>query len=136
MNPLWLLLRATAPANQEELCKRYGDLFTSVNMPAPALTPEVAPETVAAQGELREFLFGDNAVCQVPDLPIVHSENYFQTSHIEELWRLQGEVDRWINQNGAGVPYALALYDRSTPTEPIVFRREACQQGDAIRVKT
>ncbi|MGV3606503.1 MAG: PSD1 and planctomycete cytochrome C domain-containing protein [Planctomycetaceae bacterium] len=133
VNPLVAAAFATAPANREELCKRYGDLFTSVNMPAPAPTPEVAPETATAQAELRAFLFGENAVCQVPDLPIVHSENYFQTSHIEELWRLQGEVDRWINQNAAGVPYALALYDRPTPSEPIVFRRgNPANKGDAI----
>ncbi len=133
VNPLVAQAFATAPASREELCKRYGDLFATVNMPAAAPAPDANPETVAAQQELRSVLFGPTAPCEVPDLPIVHSENFFQTSHIEELWRMQGEVDRWINQSATGVPYAVALLDRPTPNEPIVFRRgNPANKGEPI----
>ena len=45
---------------------------------------------------LRQFLYDPASPTTVPDLPIVNNELFFPTSACEELWKLQGEVDRWI----------------------------------------
>jgi hypothetical protein len=73
-------------------------------------------------------LYGPDAPCEVPDEPVVHVEAFFPTPQCEELWKLQGEVDRWIINSPLEPAYALTLVDRETPSEPRVFLR-----GDSLR---
>ena len=72
---------------------------------------------------LRQVLYGPDSPCEVPDEPIVNVEAYFPTATTEALWRLQGEVDRWLIRSPEAPPYAAILVDRSSTTEPAIFRR-------------
>lgn len=108
----------------------------------PALAPsegkreDVAPPTAledSAAEELRRVLYGPAAPCEVPDEPIVHTEAFFPTPVCEELWKLQGEVDRWIINASVDAPYAVALVDRPRPSEPyVMLRGNPLRKGDAV----
>ncbi|HSH92670.1 MAG TPA: DUF1553 domain-containing protein, partial [Roseimicrobium sp.] len=73
--------------------------------------------------ELRRVLYGPDSPCFVPDEHIVNNEWFFPTSVGEELWKLQGEVDRWLVQSPAAPAHATILVDRAVPSTPRVFKR-------------
>ncbi|MBD3676674.1 MAG: DUF1553 domain-containing protein, partial [Planctomycetaceae bacterium] len=73
--------------------------------------------------ELTAVLYGPEAPCEVPDLPVVHTEAFFDSGTIGELWKLQGEVDRWIIQAEQSVPFTVILRDRQATFEPRILRR-------------
>ena len=54
----------------------------------------------------------------VPHESIVHIESYVDSGTCTNLWKLQGEVDRWIIQSPTPAPFALTLVDQRTPVEP------------------
>jgi hypothetical protein len=58
---------------------------------------------------------------QVPDTEIVNNELFFPSSVVEELWKLQGEVDRRLIETGTDA--ALALQDRVAAANPRIFER-------------
>jgi len=90
------------PKSFREVCDRYGRLFA---------------------GPLRDLLDGPQSPCRVPEGSIVQSETFFDTATLTELWKLQGEVDRWIIRSKREAPHAVMLVDQSTPTDPRIFRR-------------
>ncbi len=59
----------------------------------------------------------------MPDEDIVSTEQFYETRVCETLWKLQGEVDRWIIQNKTAPNFATVLADRSAIREPHIFRR-------------
>ncbi len=59
----------------------------------------------------------------VPDEHIANIEMYFPTGVTTELWKSQGEVDRFIVKNNAAPTYATVLVDRPLPSTPRVFTR-------------
>jgi hypothetical protein len=59
----------------------------------------------------------------VPDEHIANIEMYFPSGIITELWKSQGEVDRFIVKNNAAPTYATVLVDRPLPSTPRVFTR-------------
>jgi hypothetical protein len=59
----------------------------------------------------------------VPDEAIVSIEGYFDTATTTELWKLQGEVDRWLIDSPLAPPFAVALVDRELLRPARVFRR-------------
>lgn len=119
---------ATPPGSFREVCERYGDVFAAVD--------KQWQECIATNGEgnvatalsdadaeaIRQVLYSDGSPCRVPDGPISHCETFFDSGSLTELWKLQGNVDRWLN-GSVEVPVALALVDQATPVEPRVFRR-------------
>jgi hypothetical protein len=119
------------PASMRDLAERYGRLFADVEsqwqaaVAAAAETGRPLPEQLEnPQAEqLRRFLYGPQAPCVVPDEPIVSTEGYFTTSGCEELWKLQGEIDRWLLSQPAAAAYTLRLIDREPLRTPWVFRR-------------
>ncbi|MFO1093893.1 MAG: PSD1 and planctomycete cytochrome C domain-containing protein [Planctomycetaceae bacterium] len=131
INPLVLAAFATPPATFSEVIDRYAALLkeidakwqaqvataTATQSPAPTELNEPAAE------QLRHVLYGADSPCEVPDEPVVHSEGYFDTKTCEELWKLQGEVDRWLIKADQPPTYALALADRTQPHEPHIFLR-------------
>ncbi len=98
------------PASMREVAERYGALF------AKALEEK-------SEGPLHRFLFGPDAPCEVPDEPIVNTEAFFPTSTLDDLWKLQGEVDRWLIKSAESPGHAMVLVDRSPTVEARVFRR-------------
>ena len=87
-----------------------------------------------AAEQLRRVLVGPGSPCEVPDEGIVHIGNVFRQRHLHcALWKLQGEVDRWLIGPAQPPGYALILKDRPTPSEPRVFRRgNILNQGDDV----
>ena len=77
----------------------------------------------AKEEELRRVLYGIESPCHVPDEHITNIEVVFPTDVIVELWKLQGEVDRWLMDSAGSPTYATILVDRSIPSTPRVFLR-------------
>jgi hypothetical protein len=75
---------------------------------------------------LREFLLDSKSPTTVPDTGIVNNELFFPTSVVDELWKLQGEVDRRLIELGA--PAALVLADRDPEPNPRIFKRGSPSQ--------
>ena len=130
-----------SPDSFRAVCNRYGELFADVNREWESLLdqardsgsdpPAGLPDS--DREALRQVLYGPQSACQVPDGPITESETYFDSATCTSLWKLQGEVDRWIINSKTQVPFALTLNDHSTPTDARVFRRgNPLNQGDEV----
>jgi len=130
-NPIVLAAFEKAPASFQEVIDRYAAVFADIDAQWSAAVEKAAKAGAAtptrldnpAAEELRRILHGPKAPCEVPDLPIVHSETYFASGETTELWKLQGEVDRWIVRSGTAAPFALSLRDRPDPADARVFVR-------------
>ncbi len=59
----------------------------------------------------------------VPDEHIANIEMYFPTAVTTELWKAQGEVDRFLLKNPSAPAHATVLLDRTQPSAPRVFIR-------------
>jgi hypothetical protein len=69
----------------------------------------------------------------VPDEHIANIEMYFPTGVTTELWKAQGDVDRFIIKNSAAPAHATILKDRALPGSPRVFTRgNPLTKGDAV----
>ncbi len=119
-----LLQRAfeTSPASFREVCDRYGAIFSQAIERHKSQAGN-SQEDSTIDADLIAILYGPQAPAQVPDGPIVLTETYFDSSVCTALWKLQGDVDRWIINSPQPVPYALALVDQAQPIEPRVFVR-------------
>jgi hypothetical protein len=101
-----------------EVAERYGDLFAQLDK------LEASDETQQqAANALRHLLDDPHGPAAIPDEDIVSIEQYFASSVCTELWKLQGEIDRWINQSESSADIATVLVDRNSLTEPRVLKR-------------
>jgi mono/diheme cytochrome c family protein len=131
LNPRVVQMLSPTPASMREVAERYGKLLTeaeqewkgarerakAAGMPEP--TKLDAPELEA----LRQVLYGVGSPCLVPDEPIVSTEWYFDSATVVEMWKLQGEVDRWLIQQPLSPPFAVSLVDRDLKRQARIFRR-------------
>ena len=122
----------TPPASLREVAERYGALLTGIHQEwqktlqtssTAAGTPLPASFEDPDKESLRQVLYGPLSPCEVPDEPIVTTEYFFDSGTVTELWRLQGEVDRWLIQSPLAPPFSVAVNDRELITEPRIFRR-------------
>ncbi len=130
-NPLVLAAFTQPPTSMVEVADRYGDLLTEIEAQWQAAlhtaaeqghdAPSELPDADAEQ--LRQVLYADDSPCIVPDEPVVSIETFFPTDICNELWKLQGEVERLLLNAGDPPAHALVLVDRSEPTTPRVLRR-------------
>jgi hypothetical protein len=118
------------PQSMREVCDVYGRVFKEVDAAwqaelAAASSPETRPSRLAdpAAEALRQVLYGDRSPCRVPEGPISYCETFFDSGTVTELWKLQGEVDRWLIKAPSAVPVALTLVDLKQPVEPRIFLR-------------
>lgn len=140
MNAIIASKFATPPQSFDDVIDRYGEIFNEITTTWENLVSQVddssdRPAQLAdpAAEQIRQLLYGPGSPCVVPDEPIVHSETYFDSATCTELWKLQGEVDRWIVNTPANEPFALTLIDRATATEPRIFRRgDPLKQGESV----
>jgi hypothetical protein len=119
------------PMTMREVAERYGQVFASINeawlagiaaaIDADLPEPESLDDPEAEA--LRQWLYGPASPCSVPAEDIVSVEWWLDTKSIEELWRLQGEVDRWLNQSPVAPPQAVLLTDRALIRPVYVLRR-------------
>ncbi len=73
--------------------------------------------------DLDRLFAGIDSPVHVPDEHIANIEMYFPTNITTELWKAQGEVDRYLLQTASAPAYATVLQDRPLPTTPRVFKR-------------
>lgn len=138
IHPTVLQIFETSPHSFREVCDRYGAMFTAADekWKAQPAVVEVATKQVAFEktspgraaggeqlSELVAVLYGSKSPCEIPDGPVVLAERYFDSGVLTELWKLQGEVDRWIINAPEPAPHALTLVDQAQPVEPRVFVR-------------
>ncbi|MEO6740273.1 MAG: PSD1 and planctomycete cytochrome C domain-containing protein [Chthoniobacteraceae bacterium] len=126
LNPLVARAFATAPATMREVAERHGALFAEVEKQWRALlkaepTAKALPDENAEA--LRRVLYGPDSPCDVPDEHLANNEWHFPTGTVVELWKLQGEVDRWLMQSTDVPAHATILVDRAKPVTPRVFKR-------------
>jgi hypothetical protein len=136
LNPLVAKVFDTPPDSMHDVAHRYGELFADIEQQwQKLLIKEASAKTLPDQHSeaLRQVLYGRRSPCTVPDESIVNIEWFVDTSTVENLWKLQGEVDRWIIQSPHGPDYAVALFDRDQIEEPRVFRRgNPSAKGDEV----
>jgi len=123
-------LFVSPPANLREVADRYGQLFDRIDQQwkeqqtsGNARPAEVDAKWLNMAEPLLNVLYGLQAPCEVPDEEIIATETYFDSATCTELWKLQGEVDRWRLQSNQAAPVALAVFDRASLVEPRIFRR-------------
>ncbi|MDZ4286899.1 MAG: DUF1549 and DUF1553 domain-containing protein [Prosthecobacter sp.] len=88
----------------------------------------------AKNGEpLWHVLYGPDSPCLVPDEHVANIEMYFPTGVITELWKLQGEVDRWLVERSQAPGYATILEDRVQSVNGRIFLRgNPLTKGDEV----
>jgi hypothetical protein len=97
------------PKSMREVADRYAELFDGVEE--------------SDKGPLAAAVFGPGSPATIPDLPIVHSETFFHSGAVTELYKLEGEIYRWIRNSKVEAPQALVLEDRARPVSTPVFLR-------------
>jgi hypothetical protein len=126
VNPLVAAALASPPASMREVADRYGGLLADVERQWQAAAAAVPPPAALADADLealRQVLHGPRSPCVVPDEPIVSIEGFFPSQVCTELWKLQGELDRWLIEQPQAPPHAVRLVDRAELRAPRVFRR-------------
>jgi hypothetical protein len=126
VNPLVAQMFNSPPASMHEVASRYGQMFADIERKwqahlAENATAKALPDANAEA--LRQVLYGPRSPCAVPDEAIVGIEWYFDITNTEKLWKLQGEVDRWLIQSPQAPAHAVALVDREVMQKARVFRR-------------
>jgi len=110
LNPAVAAAFATPPASMKEVAAHYGTLF-------------LAALQEGGDTEIGNFLRDDAGPCAVPEAPLASIELFFPSNHVEELWKLQSEIDRWLIQRPEAPPYALIMKDLPPEPLPRIFRR-------------
>lgn len=112
------------PKSMRDVATTYAQVFEE------ALKQDSADPALTA---IRQFLLDPDSPCEVPDESIYTTEGFFPTAVCEALWRLQGDVDRWLIQSGEAPPHALVLRDREHPTNSRIFLRgNPARPGDEV----
>ncbi|WP_395730033.1 DUF1549 and DUF1553 domain-containing protein [Prosthecobacter sp.] len=80
-----------------------------------------------------EALKATDSPAYVPDEHITNNEMYFPSGVITELWKSQGEVDRYLLNNRTAPEHATVLVDRALPSTPrVLLRGNPLTKGDAV----
>ena len=111
---------------RNQVASEYGIAFANIEKrwrELVAVNPEATALPDTHDERLRGVLYGIQSPCHVPDEHITNIEAYFPSNVIVELWKLQGEVDRWIMESASSPTYATILVDRPIPASPRVFLR-------------
>lgn len=119
---------ADPPTSPTELAAMYARLFGDARRLASEHPDAASDESTAA---LLAVLHGPGSPCEIPDESIVEIESMLDIGGTQELWNLQGEVDRWVIDSQAADRRARILVDRPQPIEPRIFRR-----GNPLRKET
>lgn len=141
IHPIVAARFAKPPASFRDVCDRYGQVFAEIKSKWEQLltqSREQGTTLVAGLPDpdeelLRRIMYDPQSPCQVPPGPITESETFFDSGDCTAIWKLQGEVDRWIINSPVNAPFALTLVDQSVPEEPRIFRRgNPLNQGDLV----
>jgi mono/diheme cytochrome c family protein len=125
-HPLIAAEFGSSPTSIDEVADRYDRVFKRIDGEWKQFIQTNANATTlpdAAAEQLRQVLYGADAPCEPPDESIVGNEFFFTTDVCVELWKFQGEVDRWVLNAPHEVACSLQLVDRPAAKTPRVFRR-------------
>ncbi len=117
------------PKSMKEVAKRYGSLFVKINQQSreifadPANSKDLQSLFPPSSLALHEVLYGSDSPCLVPDESIASIEYYFDIGTINEIWKLQNEVERWLIYAKVPIPYTVAVKDRKHIRAQRVLRR-------------
>ena len=140
-NPIVAAAFATPPDSRDDMIHRYSALFAQIEskwialLKAASDAGTAAPTRLddAAEEEIRQVMYAVGSPCVVPDEPVVHTEYDVDSGACSELWKLQGEVDRYVINAAIPQPYAVVLEDREVPMTPRIFKRgNSAQKGDEV----
>jgi hypothetical protein len=131
INPRVAAAFAKPPASAAEVAERYQQVLGAVDNEWATLCAEAkaagkpGPQVMADSHDeaLRQVLYGATSPCEIPDVPIVNSEFFWDIETIKRLWSLQKAVDGQILPAPDAAPHAVVLNDRHEITEPRIFRR-------------
>jgi hypothetical protein len=127
LNPLVASEFATDPKDLREAAERYGKLFKAIDKKEESVAKQPGAE------QLEKFLYDPSSPTIVPDTGIAANEQFFPTSVLEELWKQQGDVERWLIKNSSAPAHALVLKDREPERNPRVFiRGNPARLGDEV----
>lgn len=141
VNPVVRQAFMQPPASFADVIGRYAAVLTEVDARWQAELqkarmqglPEPEQLTDPAMEQLRQVLYGPGSPCEVPDEPIVHTENDFDSGTCTDLWKLQAELDRWIIKSAVDARFAVILRDSSHPVEARIFKRgNPASKGDSV----
>jgi hypothetical protein len=141
IHPKVRILFSTSPATFREVTERYGQLFFDIEtqwnmlLQQSTATGTAAPTALADPVDelLRQFLYDNASPCFIPDEHISSIEGLFDSGTCTELWKLQGDVDRWILQPNINVPFATLLVDRQIDYPAQILRRgNPAQKGSIV----
>ena len=103
LHPLVAAAFKTTPASFREVADRYAQLFKHESF--------------------KHIIEGPDSPCEVPDLPIVHSETFFASGEVTQLYKQQGDIDRWIVKSKVAAPQALMMVDLPRAVNTRVYLR-------------
>ncbi|MCB1089111.1 MAG: DUF1553 domain-containing protein, partial [Verrucomicrobiae bacterium] len=135
----------TPPKTFLEAIDRYSALFRDIDsqwkgrLAAAAKDKTPPPDRLDAPDAetLRQLLYGPDSPCEVPEGRVVNSETFFDTNTINEIWKLENEIDRAIINSPEPIPCALTLVDRKTPvTSRILVRGNPLNPGAQVPRQT
>ncbi len=141
VNPRVLAALTPCPASLKETAERYGKLFSEIDAEWKGLVEQAAKNGLSSPSNLplaeaeslRRVLYGAGAPCEVPDEPMVTIEYFFDNGACVELWKLQGEVDRWLIQSPLAPAFATTLVDCDPQRPNRIFRRgNPTTKGDEV----
>lgn len=116
VHPLVAKAFQTPPASFKQVTERYAQLLTD-----------------PVDESLQRVIQGPGSPCEVPDQPVVQNEVFFDSASVTQLWKLQGEVDRWIIKSEVEVPFALTMQDCRLPVTPRIFvRGDPLKRGEQV----
>ena len=130
-NPKLETVIAPLPKSMREVAERYGKVLSDIETQwqaalALAKTNNSPPPTALADPHaeaLRQVLYAADSPAVVPNDGIVNTELLFISKYTEELWKLQGEVDRHLIRTPVSPAHALIVTDREPNGNPRVFLR-------------
>ena len=131
VNPRVLKVLSPVPGSMREVAERYGALLSEVDREWKAACEQAKgagmPDPVQLESPtdeaLRQVLYQPGSPCLIPNESIVSTETFYDSGSVNELWKLQSEVDRWLIQSPLAPAHAVGLIDRETIRPARIFRR-------------
>ncbi|MFO0941718.1 MAG: PSD1 and planctomycete cytochrome C domain-containing protein [Pirellulales bacterium] len=130
LHPAIASMLEPTPQSLKQVAEKYAEVLSKTDQEYKAFSGTDRDQWTSEQSEwvklnqpLLDVLYGPKAPCEVPDEEVISTETFFDSTTCVELWKVQGEVDRWRLKSDAAPNVAVAVFDRATLIDPRVFRR-------------
>ncbi|XZE20279.1 PSD1 and planctomycete cytochrome C domain-containing protein [Pirellulaceae bacterium SH449] len=131
----------SAPESLRDVADRYGQLVAvlvaDLQRRIESGVQESYVDSLSLQTKpLLRFLYDSSSPYEIPDEEIVAIEGFFDSGTCTELWRLQGEVDRWRISANPNQRVAVGLFDREAIVLPRIFKRGVpANKGEVVNLR-